>query len=157
MSTTTRILLKQSGVPSRAPTPEDLLYGELALNYADGVLFYKTAADEVGRLTGLQGIAVTHNGVELSSTVDTVSVLGGDVTSVSATEVEVRLPTIRRYDFTASLLWVIEHNMGTTTFIPYIVDAANQQIFAGVQAVDANTIHVTLTEATAGSVIVQFM
>ena len=38
----TNIILKKSSVTGRAPTPEQLQYGELALNYHDGRLYYKT-------------------------------------------------------------------------------------------------------------------
>lgn len=42
-----KIKLKKSSVPSRAPTTEDLDYGELAINYADGKLYYKNASNVI--------------------------------------------------------------------------------------------------------------
>lgn len=38
-----KIILKKSSVTSRVPVAGDLEYGELALNYADGKLYYKKA------------------------------------------------------------------------------------------------------------------
>ena len=50
--------LKKSSVSGKAPLTTDLEYGELALNYADGLLFYKTSNNEVGSL-GSQGVQGT--------------------------------------------------------------------------------------------------
>lgn len=64
-----KIILKKSSVVNRAPQPTDIDYGELAINYADGKLYFKTATNTVdffqaGELvegavgpTGPQGIA----------------------------------------------------------------------------------------------------
>jgi hypothetical protein len=38
-----KVLLKKSSVVSKVPLTTDLAYGELALNYADGLLYYKSA------------------------------------------------------------------------------------------------------------------
>lgn len=42
-----RITLKKSSVVAKVPTASDLEYGELALNYADGKLYYKNSSNEV--------------------------------------------------------------------------------------------------------------
>ena len=42
-----RVLLKKSSVASKIPTSSDLAYGELALNYADGKLFFKNSSNNV--------------------------------------------------------------------------------------------------------------
>ena len=36
-----QVILKKSSVAARVPTTADLAFGELALNYADGLLYYK--------------------------------------------------------------------------------------------------------------------
>jgi len=41
------IIHKKSSVPDRVPEPEDLVYGELALNYADGKLFFKDSTNAI--------------------------------------------------------------------------------------------------------------
>jgi hypothetical protein len=43
----TNIILKKSSVTGRVPSAGDLEYGELALNYADGRLYYKTALNAI--------------------------------------------------------------------------------------------------------------
>lgn len=42
-----KIVLKKSSEADKVPAPEDLAYGELAINYADGKLYYKTATNSI--------------------------------------------------------------------------------------------------------------
>jgi hypothetical protein len=59
-----KVLLKKSSIASKAPTTQDLDYGELALNYADGKLYYKNAANEIdsfsARATGSTNSTLEH-------------------------------------------------------------------------------------------------
>mgnify|MGYP006276089451 CR=1 FL=1 len=45
-----KVLLKKSSVPAKVPQSTDLDYGELALNYNDGALYYKTSANDINPL-----------------------------------------------------------------------------------------------------------
>ena len=47
--------LKKSSVSGKVPTAADLEYGELAINYADGVLYYKNSTNTISSI-GIQGI-----------------------------------------------------------------------------------------------------
>lgn len=47
-----KIIIKKSSVTSKVPVTGDLDYGELALNYADGKLFYKRSDNTIQELTG---------------------------------------------------------------------------------------------------------
>jgi len=49
----TVIKLKKSSLPNQAPT--DLEYGELAINYADGKLFYKNTSNAISEISGSGG------------------------------------------------------------------------------------------------------
>lgn len=42
-----KIIFKKSSVVNKVPQPADLEYGEVALNYADGKLYYKTSANTI--------------------------------------------------------------------------------------------------------------
>lgn len=42
-----KVLLKKSSVSSNAPSAGDLAYGEVAINYADGRLYYKNSSNEI--------------------------------------------------------------------------------------------------------------
>jgi hypothetical protein len=49
------IILKKSSVALKVPAVGDLVYGELALNYTDGLLYYKTAGNTIASLGGGSG------------------------------------------------------------------------------------------------------
>jgi hypothetical protein len=58
-----KIILKKSsviedGVP-KAPQPQDLEYGELALNYAAGILYYKSSNNQIQQISGNSSQAST--------------------------------------------------------------------------------------------------
>ena len=59
------IKLKRSAVIGKQPQPVDLDYGELALNYSDGVLYYKNASNAVSSISG--GGATTDSAAPSSS------------------------------------------------------------------------------------------
>ena len=46
-----KVLLKKSSVASKVPLVTDLDYGELALNYADGKLYFKNSGNTVKSFT----------------------------------------------------------------------------------------------------------
>lgn len=48
-----KIILKKSSVAGKIPLITDLAYGEVALNYTDGKLYYKNANNTIGRLDAL--------------------------------------------------------------------------------------------------------
>jgi hypothetical protein len=41
------VKLKRSGTANAAPTANSLEHGELAINYADGILFYKDSSNTI--------------------------------------------------------------------------------------------------------------
>lgn len=73
-----KIILKKSSISERVPTVDDLAYGELAINYTDGKLYYKRsdntiqvlndldAAQQVDELYLLDNISSSFNGVTTS-------------------------------------------------------------------------------------------
>jgi hypothetical protein len=55
-----RVILKKSSVVNKIPTTADLAYGELAINYADGKLYFKNVNNEIDSFdTGGGGGAAT--------------------------------------------------------------------------------------------------
>jgi hypothetical protein len=50
MANTTTIILKNSGSSGNIPTSQNLQFGELAINYADGILYYKSANGSILRV-----------------------------------------------------------------------------------------------------------
>jgi hypothetical protein len=55
------IILKKSSVVDKVPLPGDLQFGELALNFADGNLFYKTSANAITTIASNKFVSVTGN------------------------------------------------------------------------------------------------
>lgn len=54
-----KLLIKKSSVPAKAPTTSDLDFGELAINYADGKLYFKSAANTIESIASSISGAVT--------------------------------------------------------------------------------------------------
>lgn len=59
-----QVILKKSSVAARVPVAGDLVYGELAINYQDGLLYYKKADNTIGSIGG------TSNVISVSTTTD---------------------------------------------------------------------------------------
>lgn len=56
-----KVLLKKSSVAAKVPLVTDLDYGELAVNYADGKLYYKTATNTISAFTTNVGTVTSVN------------------------------------------------------------------------------------------------
>ena len=62
-----KVLLKKSSVPSNGPTTGDLDYGELAINYADGRLYYKNSSNVIKKFVDSAGtVAVSRKSVSIT-------------------------------------------------------------------------------------------
>jgi hypothetical protein len=94
-----QIILKKSSVESKVPLDSDLVFGELAINYQDGALYYKRADNSIQNLipssvvssfNGRSG-AVTLNSSDIK-TVNSTSLLGsGDLQLFSGGLVKVEV------------------------------------------------------------------
>lgn len=89
-----KVLLKKSSVAAKVPLVTDLDYGELAINYADGKLYYKTATNTInsfttgaGTVTSVSGTG-TVSGLTLTGTVTSSGnlTLGGTL-SLTSTQI----------------------------------------------------------------------
>ncbi len=69
-----KITIKKSSVQGKVPTAQDLDYGELAINYADGKLFYKRSDNSIQQLNAAGG------GGGGSGTVTSVGISSSDLT-----------------------------------------------------------------------------
>ena len=58
---TNTVLLKRSSVANTAPAVGDLSYGELAINYNDGTLYFKDTSNAVTALASTKFVSVTGN------------------------------------------------------------------------------------------------
>lgn len=88
----TTVQLKKSGVSGNVPS--SLTYGELALNYADGKLFYKAANGSIASISTSGGgggssdsfatINVNSSLILATSPYDTLSIIPGNNITISA-------------------------------------------------------------------------
>lgn len=58
---TNTVLIKRSSVANASPLAGGLQYGELAINYNDGTLYFKNTANAVVALASTQFVSVTGN------------------------------------------------------------------------------------------------
>lgn len=86
------IKLKNSGNPGVIPTTSQLVHGELAINYADGKLYYKKSDNTIGSITAQVGgdYALSGNNTDITSingitgNISTVTYIDFDLDSVPA-------------------------------------------------------------------------
>lgn len=92
MSTTSSaIKLKKSSVPEKVPQTSDLDFGELAINYADGKLYFKNSSNEIDFFTAAvdQGNAFTtiafteEDNIVADSSTDTLNIASNDYITLS--------------------------------------------------------------------------
>lgn len=87
-----KVLLKKSSVLGKAPETTDLDYGELALNYADGLLYFKNASNNIQSFAAYNSATVTLTATQTltnktltSPTLTTPSINGGTVSLANGT------------------------------------------------------------------------
>lgn len=86
---TNKITLKKSSVADKIPLSSDLEYGEFALNYTDGNLFYKNSSNVVTTLASNKFVNVTgnvtgNNFIGNGSTLSNINAFGTVVVTDSA-------------------------------------------------------------------------
>jgi len=90
MATTPKVLLKRSSVAGRIPDSSDLSYGELAINFADGKLYYKDDANNVKAFIDSARVQAIADAVEVVAQSQLDS---GEVTSlIDSAYVQARVP-----------------------------------------------------------------
>lgn len=79
-----QIILKKSSVGAKVPVAGDLTYGELALNYADGKLYFKNASNQIQSFTN-DSTSVTLTGTQtlLNKTLTSPVITGGTTTNTT--------------------------------------------------------------------------
>src|SRR6056300_170243 len=90
MATTPKVLLKRSSVAGRIPDSSDLQYGELAINFADGKLYYKDDANNINAFIDSARVQAIADAVEVVAQAQLDS---GEVTAViDSAYVQARVP-----------------------------------------------------------------
>ena len=74
-----KVLLKKSSTAAKVPLVGDLDYGELAINYTDGKLYYKTASNAIDTFPSLSATATLTNKTLSSAILTGTLTAGGGV------------------------------------------------------------------------------
>ena len=85
-----QVLLKKSSVASRVPTTSDLAYGEVALNYTDGKLYYKDSSNNIKYFLESSQASTTLDDVTTNGSTTTNAITVGGLSIGSA----YTLPTV---------------------------------------------------------------
>ena len=115
-----KVLLKRSSVAGKIPVASDLEYGELALNYNDGVLYYKDNSNTVQSISGPGGGG--------SSTLDGLT----DVTITNAAPSQ-----LLHYDGSE---WKNEYKYNIVPNIPFVIADGSQQYLDLINSKDLTTV-----------------
>ena len=79
-----KVLLKKSSVGAKVPLTTDLDYGELALNYADGKLYYKTSGVTIDSFPSATATSTLTNKTLTSPTLNGTTTLAGSEVLITA-------------------------------------------------------------------------
>lgn len=121
-----KIILKKSSVAGKVPLITDLAYGEVALNYTDGKLYYKNADNTVGRLDSLAIAEVTGEPMGIENRADSTISFNDSNRTFSITPVNDSFVVyVKGEKFTFTTAQTVQ--IGTNTGIYYIYfNAAGQ-------------------------------
>lgn len=80
-----QIILKKSSVGAKVPLTTDLVYGELALNYADGKLYFKDSSNNIQHLGSSTATETLSNKTLTSPTLNSPTLNGGTASNLTLT------------------------------------------------------------------------
>jgi hypothetical protein len=95
------IKLKKSSVPGKLPVPGDLDFGELAINYADGQLYYKKSDGTVASIGGGGVLGTRKITEETAANNQTIFTVPGGY-SVGFVDVTINGSQLSSADYTAT-------------------------------------------------------
>jgi hypothetical protein len=96
-----KFLLKKSSTAAKVPLTSDLDYGELALNYTDGKLYYKTASNTINYIDAINtAVTLTNKTISLP-VIDNIK-MGYTTTATAAGTTTLTVSSNYRQFFTGS-------------------------------------------------------
>lgn len=149
----TNIILKKSSVAGRIPDSADLNYGELAVNYADGKIYYKNSSNEVKSFIDSAAVQTLINNIDVSSSgVDSAAVtalIDSDYVQLHATGLSYNLLTGLPNVLDSADVTAIANSLEglDSTGVKNLVDSA----YIGARITDFGRVGITETSFTADS------
>jgi len=146
------IKLKRSQVELQQPTTSSLDYGELAINYADGKVFFRKSDDTIQTIVATNTSTAIEGDVNISGSV-TASFFKGDGSAL--TNLTIAQTATVKQTFTNSVSWSVQHNLDTENPIAQVYDSDDFQIIPKtLKNVDPDNILITFENPRSGYVVV---
>jgi hypothetical protein len=150
------VKIKRSSVAGSKPTTESLEYGELAINYEDGKVFFRKNDDSIQTILATNTSDAIEGNVLISGSIGILS--GSGHFSGSGrflTDLTVAQTATVKAEFTNSDTWSLEHRLDTENPIAAVYDSNNYQIIPQtLQIIDRDNIEITFESAQSGYAIV---
>ena len=150
------VKIKRSSVAGSVPTSESLEYGELAINYEDGKVFFRKNDDSIQTILATNTSTAIEGDVLISGSIGILS--GSGHFSGSGrflTDLTVAQTATVKAEFTNSDTWSVEHLLDTDNPIAAVYDSNNYQIIPQtLRIVDRDNLTVTFESARSGYVVV---
>lgn len=146
------IKLKRSSTPGSVPTTSSIEYGELAINTADGKVFFRKSDDSIQTVVSTNTTDAIAGDVNITGSV-TASFFVGDGSQLTNITVD-QAATIQK-SFTNSSTWVVNHNLNAPNAIVQVYDTDDFQIIPStVKRTDNDTFTITFDSAQSGYAVV---
>jgi len=146
------VKLKRSSTPGSVPTTSSIEYGELAINYSDGKVFFRKNDDTIQTIVATNTSDAIEGDLNITGSV-TASYFVGDGSQLTNITVD-QAATVQR-SFTNSSTWVVNHNLDAPNAIVQVYDADDfQMIPASVKRTDNDTFTITFDSAVSGYAVV---
>lgn len=146
------VKLKRSNNPGSVPTTGSLEFGELAINYADGKVFFRKSDETVQTVVATNTSDAIEGELNITGSV-TASFFVGDGSRLENITVD-QAATAQR-SFTNSSTWVVNHNLDAPNAIAQVYDENDFQIIPStLKKTDDDTITITFDSPQSGYVVV---
>ena len=162
-----KVLLKKSSTAAKVPLVGDLDYGELALNYTDGKLYYKTASNTIDSIPSVSATATLTNktltspvisgGTINNAVIGGTTAAAGSFTTLSASSTITATGIVSGLELTSSNASGDEGGQINLAKPPnatiaggVTIDAYQNKLRIFVQGGDARGVYIDLSAAAAG-------
>ena len=150
------VKIKRSSVAGSKPTSSDIEYGELAINYEDGKVFFRKNDDSIQTILATNTSDAIEGNVLISGSIGILSGSGHFSGSGKfLTDLTVAQVATIKAEFTNSDTWSVEHLLDTENPIAAVYTSDGYQIIPQtLRIVDNDTIEVTFESNQTGYAIV---
>ena len=146
------VKLKRSSIAGSKPTSGSLEYGELAINYEDGKVFFRKNDDSIQTIIATNTSNAIDGNIAISGSVTASNFIGS---GRFLTDLTVAQTATVKKNFTSSDTWLVQHNLDTENPIAAVYDSNGFQIIPqSLQILDRDSIEVTFESSQSGYAIV---